>query len=292
VAEIADPPVGVVIATRDRRASLLRTLGRLEGLPEQPPVVVVDNASSDHTAEAVGADHPAVEVVRLPANAGASARTLGARLLRTPLIAFSDDDSWWAPGALARASALFAAHPRLGLLAARILVGPGERLDPTCAEMARSPLPLDPDAPGTPVLGFLACGAIVRRSAFLEVRGFQGRHVGGEEHLVALDLAAAGWALSYVEDVVAHHHPPGTPHRDRRRRELESAYVSTWLRRRTGRALAHTFSLLRQRDTRRDRWSAFGSALGQAPSLIRDRRPLPRRVERSLGLLPGPGLRG
>lgn len=29
----------------------------------------------------------------------------------------------------------------------------------------------------------------------------------GEETLLAYDLAAAGWQLCYVADVVAHHHP-------------------------------------------------------------------------------------
>src|SRR3954468_17475646 len=87
--------IGIVIPTRDRRATLLRTLDRLEELPEQPPTVVVDNASSDHTAAAVRRRHPDVQLVRLPADAGPSARSVGARVLDTELIAFNDDDSWW-----------------------------------------------------------------------------------------------------------------------------------------------------------------------------------------------------
>lgn len=280
-----------MIATRDRRATLLGTLGRLRALPERPPIVVVDDASSDGTAAAVRRRHPEVQIVSLPEPAGATARTVGVEALATPLVAFSDDDSWWAPGALARASRLFAEHPRLGLVAARILVEPGERLDPTCTEMARSPLPPHNGLPGKPVLGFVACGAIVRRSAFLEAGGFQGRRMGGEEHLLALDLAAAGWGLSYVEEIVAHHEPHGMSRTGRRRSELESAYLSTWLRRRAGSALAHTVNLLRQRDTQRDRWGGFLSALRQAPSVIRRRRALPREVERSAALLGGPGLR-
>ena len=47
-------------------------------------------------------------------------------------------------------------------LVARILVGPRESEDPICKENAHGPLPEEPDLPGPPVLGFLACAAIAR----------------------------------------------------------------------------------------------------------------------------------
>jgi GT2 family glycosyltransferase len=138
--------VSIVIATRDRRRELLHTLARLAALDDAPPVIVVDNASSDGTPEAVRAQHPGAVLVTLERNLGAAARTAGARRAVTPYVAFSDDDSWWAPGALKRAQDHFARTPRMALLAARILVGPEERLDPTCTAMAASPLQ-DGDAP-------------------------------------------------------------------------------------------------------------------------------------------------
>jgi hypothetical protein len=61
------------------------------------------------------------------------------------------------------------------VLAARVLVGPDRRRDPVCDEMAHSPLGRAADLPGPSVLGFIACGAVVRRSAFLEVGGFHAR---------------------------------------------------------------------------------------------------------------------
>ena len=186
--------VAVVIATRNRGPELLGTLTRLRALHEQPPIVVVDNGSTDGTAELVRAHHPDVQVVGLRRNRGAAARTVGARLVDSPYVAFSDDDSWWAPGALGRAVEVLDRHPRLAVLAARVLVGPDRRLDPVCDEMAHSPLPSAPDLPGPAVLGFIACGAVVRRAAFLEVGGFDVRlGVGGEEELLAVDLAARGW---------------------------------------------------------------------------------------------------
>src|SRR5205807_7353355 len=100
------------------------------------------------------------------------ARNVGAHAVTAPYVAFADDDSWWAPGALTHAAGLFDRHPELALIAARILVGPRQSLDPTCVTMAQSPVLAAPGQPGPSILGFLACGAVVRRSAFLAVGGF------------------------------------------------------------------------------------------------------------------------
>src|SRR5215212_1591985 len=140
----------------------LATLDRLQDLPDRPRVIVVDNGSTDGSAEVVGTRFPHVELVALDRNVGAPARNLGVARASTPYVAFADDDSWWASGALDRAADHFDRHHRLGLLAARILVGPDERLDPVSAAMAASPIPSDADLPGRPVVGFLACGAVVR----------------------------------------------------------------------------------------------------------------------------------
>ena len=279
--------VAVVIATRNRGPELLGTLTRLRALHEQPPIVVVDNGSSDGTAELVTTHHPGVQVVGLRRNQGAAARTVGARLVDTPYVAFSDDDSWWAPGALSGAADLLDRHPRLAVLAARVLVGPEQRLDPVCAEMAHSPLPSADDLPGPSVLGFIACGAVVRRSAFLEVGGFDVRlGVGGEEELLAVDLAASGWGLAYVDEVVAHHHP--SPSRDpsgRRRVQVRNALWSAWLRRPLGGAARQTAHLATLAIHQPGASSGLLLALLGLPWVLRERRPVPRELEAALRTL-------
>lgn len=232
----------VVVMSRDRRDSLLRTLGRLAALPERPPIVVVDNGSTDGTAAAVAGGFPDARVVRLPDNIGAPARTIGAGLATTPYVAFADDDSWWDPGALTIAAAVLDGHPSVALVAARILVGDDGRDDPTNAAMAASPLGDGDGLPGPRVLGFLACGAIVRRDAFLAVGGFDDLlFFFGEEDLLAIDLADAGWDVCYVDTVVARHDPdPPSDGDARRQRELRNSVLTTWLRRPAGVALAET----------------------------------------------------
>jgi N-acetylglucosaminyl-diphospho-decaprenol L-rhamnosyltransferase len=181
------PRVGVVIATRNRRMQLEATIERLLSLPERPPVLVVDNASTDGTPTAVRRRFgDRVEVIALAANRGAGARNVGLEAIGTPYAALCDDDSWWAPGALASAAATLDRRPKAAVLAARVLVGDDHRLDPVCAQMRDSPL-------GERVLGFVACGAVLRTRAVLAVGGFDERYgIGGEEYRLALDLAAAG----------------------------------------------------------------------------------------------------
>jgi N-acetylglucosaminyl-diphospho-decaprenol L-rhamnosyltransferase len=282
--EARAPRVGVAIATRERRAELEAVLERLLALPERPPVVVADNGSRDGTPAAIRARFPAVAVVELGENRGAGARNAAVRALTTPYVAFSDDDSWWAPGALARAAAHFDANPRLGLLAARILVGPDGRLDPVCAVMEQSPLRAGEDRPGRPVLGFVACGAVVRREAFLSVGGFDARYgIGGEERLLAVDLAAAGWELRYMPDVVAHHHPAGGAARPGRRAvELRNEVWSAWLHRPAGVALRRTAGLVRRSGAGRHTATGLVQALRGAGWVARERRVVPPDVERAL----------
>ncbi|HEY1377113.1 MAG TPA: glycosyltransferase [Gemmataceae bacterium] len=284
----ADPRTAVVIATRNRAACLGFALARLLALPERPRIVVVDNGSSDGTPAIVRAGFSTVEVVSLPANRGAAARNVGVERVMAPYVAFADDDSWYAPGALATAANLLDRHPRLGLIAARVLVGPDETIDPTCAVMAASPLRAT-DLPGPAVLGFLACGAVVRRAAFLAAGGFSGRFgVGGEEELLAIDLAAAGWSLAYIPSVVAHHHPPLRPaSADRRRVQARNALWSAWLRRRPAGALRRTLRLVRP--ALRDPVTRAGvvAALGGLVHVVRDRRPVPAWLERDLRRLDG-----
>src|SRR5215216_6536173 len=237
--------------TRNRGSQIRTALEHLRQLPEQPRIFVIDNGSSDETADEARLMGDAVEVIELDRNRGGAGRNIGVIKANTRYIAFSDDDSWWAPGSLQRAADLFDVHPNLGLIAAQIRVGSAERLDPLCEVMLHSGL-VDDDCNGNvclsiPVVGFAACGSIVRRSAFLQAGGFEERFgVGGEEQILALDLLRNGWRLAYVDEIFAHHYP--SPVRDparRKRIEVRNAFWSAWLRRPAGTALAETWRLVR-----------------------------------------------
>ncbi len=277
--------VTVVIATRNRRPELLRTLGRLHQLPERPPVIVVDNASADGSAAAVRERFPGVALRVLPRNAGAAARNVGVALAATPYVAFSDDDSWWEPGALARAATALDADPRLGLVAARTLTGPAREPDPVNALMAHSPLR---DGPAAEVLGFLACACVVRKEAFLGAGGFSSLlFFVGEERLLSYDLATAGWARHYLPDVVAVHEPsaarPGS--HLRRQAERRNLLLTAWLRRPAPVALAETLRLAGGAARDPDDRAALAAAARKLPAALWHRRRLPPQVEQKVRIL-------
>ncbi|MFC4065067.1 glycosyltransferase family 2 protein [Actinoplanes subglobosus] len=222
-APIETDEVTVVVATRNRWDRLAETVPH-----HRAPVILVDNASDN-----IGYV-PGVDLVRLEKNQGAAARNVGVRCARTPYVAFADDDSYWTPGSLAAAAALMRAHPRTGLLAAQVLVGPDQRLDPVSAAMAAAPLGTPSGAAGPAILGFLACAVVVRRDAFLAAGGFQPRlFVYGEEALLAMDLAAAGHELSYVRRLGVRHlpRPAGRDVNARLRREVRNRVLTAALRR-------------------------------------------------------------
>lgn len=278
--------ITVVIMTRNRIEELLATLDRLTQLRPSPPILVVDNGSQDDTAHRVGSRFPEVEVIRLEENRGVEARNLAVARAETDYIAFNDDDSWWAPGALERVVELFDAHPRLGAVTAHVMVQPGNRDDPTSLEMHDSPVSGASDLPGIPVLGFLACATAVRRTAFEQAGGFESRlHFGGEEELLATDLAALGWEVRFVPELRVHHQ--ASKMRDvvwRRRRGIRNRLWFLWLRRPRGVAGRRSLQLLR-RARAADAARALVDALIHGGWVLRERKVVPATVEAQLARL-------
>jgi GT2 family glycosyltransferase len=276
----------IVVATRDRASLLPRTLERLTALPDGWPVVVVDDASRDDTAAVVAERFPGVQLIRLDESLGAGARNVGAEAARTDLVAFADDDSWYAPGSLEKASRSFESHPDLALVAGRCLVEPDGCVDPVSVAQESSPLPSSP--PGPSVLGFLACTAVVRRQAFSEVGGFH-PVIGfaGEEEVLAMDLRAAGWRLVHVPQVLVHHEPglAATGRPGRRALQLRNSVLSLWLRRPLSVALAATARLASAAATDRDSRRALAGVARRMPAALADRRPVPADVEADLRTL-------
>lgn len=281
----------IVIASYNRRDLLERTLAKLSALPASPPVIVVDNGSTDGTAAMVERGWPGVRVLRLPHNRGAAARNEGVRAARTRYVAFCDDDCWWDPGTIVRAVALLDAHPEVVLLNARVVVRDDERVDEACAWMAQSPLPKRTSCPGCAIASFMAGASVVRRDAFLSVGGYHERyHIGAEEPLPALDFLDRGWEMLYVDDLVVHHDPAvnGRVPERRRRLVLRNRLWTAWLRRSARGAWRATLALVREARHDPVARAALKDAMFGLSWVMRERRPVHRRVEALLDALPHP----
>lgn len=279
-----DKAVTVVVLTHNRLREVLKTVQRLLSLPEHPAIIVVDNGSTDGTADILAHRFPGIRIIALARNIGAAARNVGIREAKTPYVALCDDDTWWACGSLPRAAEVLERYSEIAVVTGRVLVGRHEQEDPTCRIMAASPLTTDSPLPGPRVLGFLAGACMIRRLAFLKVGGFEPRFfLGGEESLVAVDLAAAGWHIVYLPEVLIHHHP--SLKRDapaRRRLLLRNALWFTWLRRPFLSVMRHTARLLCSGLRNPHEAVALFQALGGIPWIIRRRRCLPDAVEAAL----------
>ena len=114
----AAPLATVVMPTHNRREDVARAVR--SALAQVPPVdvVVVDDGSTDGTAEALRAEFPAIHVERHETSAGPIVRRNEcARLARTPFIVSIDDDAEIAdPHTVARTLENFD-HPRVGAVA-------------------------------------------------------------------------------------------------------------------------------------------------------------------------------
>lgn len=269
----------VVVLTYNRVDEVTRSLQKLAALSEKPQILVVDNASIDGTAERVRSQFPQARLIVMESNIGAAARNAGVECADTDYIAFCDDDSWWEEGALTKALALLDSNPKIAALSARILLGPEKREDPICAEMAASPLPSD-GWPGPALLGYIACAAIFRRKAYLEVGGYQQRFfVGGEEELVAMDLWAKGWGIVYAPEIIAHHWP--SPVRDnpsRQKTVIRNALWVAWLRLPLMTALRRSWDICRGINDSRVLRPALVAALSELLWVARHRKVAPAQV--------------
>jgi glycosyltransferase involved in cell wall biosynthesis len=150
-----DPLVSICIPTYNRRARLEAALDSALTQSYEPlEVVVVDDASTDGTARAIGAiDDPRLRLGVNPTRLGQNAnRNRSVALARGELLKFLDDDDLLDPDCVARLVEPFVADERIGLAFCRRRVV----IDGVSGEAGRSWL----ERHGEPHLGFSHLEAI------------------------------------------------------------------------------------------------------------------------------------
>ena len=192
-----------VIVSHNRRATLLRTL---EILHRTTPIAesqwetwVVDNGSTDGSADAVADHFPRVNVIRRRQNEGVWARSLAFGRCTGRYVVLLDDDSYPAPpnawevlggksDTVSRSIAYLDTNPRCAAVVGRCVLPSGR------AEACALP-------------GVMLSGAVcIRREALEDVDGFRKeffRKAG--EYDFSFRLWQAGWTVERFEDVVYRH---------------------------------------------------------------------------------------
>jgi GT2 family glycosyltransferase len=212
--------VGVVIVNYNAGRFLGRCLSALAGQTRAPDrVIVVDNASSDGSAEGLEQTFPAVEVIRLDNNVGfAAANNTGVRAVADcEWVALLNPDAFPQPDWLERLVDAVRTEPGYTFFASRLLLADEpEKVDGTGDVYHVSGLAFRRDhgrpatkaaRPQEEVFAPCAAAALYRRDAFLEVGGFDERYFAYLEDLdLAFRLRLAGHRCLYVPRSVALHH--------------------------------------------------------------------------------------
>jgi GT2 family glycosyltransferase len=186
------PRVTFLLSTFNRRAAVLQTLSQLQPLQSWPDflaeTIVVDNASTDGTADAITAEFPAVQLIRERKNHGACSKNLGLVQATGQYIVFLDDDSYPTNDSIRRMIEHFEADSRLGAAVFDVVL-PNESHE--CSAF-----------PGV----FIGCGTGFRREALADTGGLPDDFfMQAEEYDLSLRLLNAGWRIERFTDLCVHH---------------------------------------------------------------------------------------
>ena len=184
------PTVTMVFLVYNRREELRKSLHQTLVEPEYDSdlidVIVVDNASTDGSAEMVESEFPQVHLIRRTVNCGVSAWNDGFAVATGDLILVLDDDCYLAPGGLGHAIAGMREHDAdLVSFTIEAADEPGYRFN---------------DFYRTGLLTFWGCAALIRREV-LEA-------IGGYDPEIFVWAHEVEWMLRFYDEGFRHLHLP------------------------------------------------------------------------------------
>lgn len=207
---MADSAAGVrttvVVVTWRGRDHVESCLDALAKQHRPHSTLVVDNASDDGTARIL-AGHPSrPPVLRLPVNRG-YAGGLAAALdqVRTPFVAWLNDDAAPSPDWLGELEQALDADPRAAAAAA-VLTTPDGEIQSAGTRLTADGHGVDAPAPGPSTFGFCGGAALVRTDALADVGGVPADFFCYYEDTdTAWRLRLAGWRVLSVPKATALH---------------------------------------------------------------------------------------
>jgi len=192
--------ITVVILSHNRCADLRETLARYRNAPDWLEIIVVDNASTDGSADMVRSEFPRVRLIANVENRGTGGRNQGIAAAQAPVVVTLDDDSGIAAGLLPDIAGYFSAHAQVAAVGLRVLLADGSE-EPWFVWLRRGD-----EEHGYRSPALMTCGAAFRRDAVLAVGGFwEPYQVYVEERDLCTRLIAAGHEVRYVPRWTAVH---------------------------------------------------------------------------------------
>jgi GT2 family glycosyltransferase len=270
--------VSVIITTRDRAAYLQRTLEVVRQLrPAANEVLVTADGCTDGTIEMVADKFPEVTLIEnQPGIGSVASRDRMIRRARSDLAFALDDDSYPEQlDCISRIMPFFEERPKLAVLHFP------QRTDEYPETLAQTNFGSD-----HLTRSFASSGAVLRRSTYLQLPGFESRffHM-YEEPDYALQCVAAGYDVLFSAVITIRHHYSSERrdeigiHRRHARNELWSTVMRCPFPFAVGFAGWRAFSQFRYACKRGWSWvirepSWWWQALGGIPYCVKKRRPV------------------
>jgi glycosyltransferase involved in cell wall biosynthesis len=216
---MAQPTVSVVIPTYNRARFLPAAVASIRAQTHRcAEVVIVDDGSTDDTAQVVARLGDGIRYLRQDNAGPAAARNSGIAAARGDVIAFLDTDDRWLPTKTERQLANLAAHAEVALVSADMAIEDASGRQLLASNFAhRGLLPLFEQLAGRPVpdaprrllaVNFINTSTVMARRSVLQAeRGFDTRLRYGEDLELWLRIAARHGiaSLPTVEEVRTEH---------------------------------------------------------------------------------------
>jgi glycosyltransferase involved in cell wall biosynthesis len=183
----------IVIPTFNRAALLARTLESVWAQHwTEFEVIVVDDGSTDGTAEFVRGLGGKVQLVTQSNLGPGAGRNNGARLARGEYLAFLDSDDLWFPWTLANFAELIRRHTQPAILGAKLMEFSDEVQLVTVRETPMQADVFEDFIASHRSSYFVGAGmSVLRREEFLKTGGFTNKPINAEDHDLILRMGAA-----------------------------------------------------------------------------------------------------
>lgn len=192
------PTVSAMLLSHNRKDETLRCLASLESQTYRPlHTVVLDNASTDGSLEAIESKHPACRIIRMPRNYGDfQGRDIASLNCTGDFILCIDNDTYMPVDTVATLVDLMLTNPQLAIVQPR-LINPITHRAEGCLIGQVDVTHFRPS--------FVGAGALIRTSVLRQVGGFPHYLLGGGELAVSLRAIDLGYRILYYSGATIYH---------------------------------------------------------------------------------------